>query len=85
MRYEKEKIARTRLTVLQLAESRGSVLEACRRSGMDRASFYIWKNRFQEKGLEGLKNLSNAPHSNPNTTPPEVAEQILDVALKYPK
>ncbi len=36
-----EKVARKRLSVLQLAESMGNVSEACRRSGMDRASFYI--------------------------------------------
>jgi len=34
------KLAHKRLTVLQLAESLGNVTEACRRSGMDRRSFY---------------------------------------------
>jgi hypothetical protein len=38
-----EKVARKRLSVLQLAESLGNVTDACRKSGMDRVSFYIWK------------------------------------------
>jgi len=46
-----EKVARKRLTVLQLAEQLGSVSDACRRSGMDRTSFYAWKKRFEECGL----------------------------------
>jgi hypothetical protein len=36
------KLAHKRMKVLQLAESLGNVKEACRRSGMDRASFYTW-------------------------------------------
>ncbi len=46
-----EKLARQRLSVLQLAQALGSVSAACRRSGMDRTSFYDWKRRFQTHGL----------------------------------
>jgi transposase-like protein len=53
-----EKLARQRLSVLQLAQALGSVSAACRRAGMDRTSFYEWKRRFQTHGLEGLKSLS---------------------------
>lgn len=35
-----EKIARQRLSVLQLAETLGSVSEACRQRGMTRTMFY---------------------------------------------
>lgn len=55
------KIAKQRLSVLELAEQLGNVTEACRRMGMDRTSFYEWKRRFQTHGLEGLKDLP--PHS----------------------
>ncbi len=43
------KVAKQRLSVLELAEKLGSVSEACRRRGMDRSSFYEWKRRFQSK------------------------------------
>jgi len=52
-----EKIARHRLSVLELAEQLGNISEACRRRGMDRTSFYKWKRRFQTHGLEGFKDL----------------------------
>jgi len=79
-----EKIARKRLTVLQLAEQLGSVSEACRHTGMDRTSFYAWKKRFSEAGLEGLKDLSTAHHSHPQTTSKEVEEQIESLSLTHP-
>ena len=46
------KLARKRLSVLQLAGKLGNVTEACRRRGMDRTSFFAWKyanNYFSEK------------------------------------
>ena len=49
------KVARQRLSVLQLAEALGNAGEACRRRGMDRTSFFEWRRRFQAHGLEGLK------------------------------
>ena len=47
------KVAHHRLSVLQLAQELNSVSQACRRSGMDRTSFYEWKRRFQTHGLAG--------------------------------
>ena len=78
------KLAHQRLSVLQLAEVLGSVSEACRRSGMDRTSFYEWKRRFQTHGLAGLKDLPPVHQSHPHTTPQETAQQILDLALAHP-
>lgn len=80
----KEKVARTRLSVLQLADSIGCVSEACRQAGMDRTSFYAWKKRFDEYGLEGLKDLPPIPHSHPDTKDPETVQKILAIALEYP-
>jgi transposase InsO family protein len=78
------KMARKRLSVLDLAEALGNVSEACRRSGMDRTSFYEWKRRFQTHGLEGLKDLPPVHHTHPQTTPPEVEEKIIEESLKHP-
>ena len=60
------KVARQRLSVLELAETLGNISEACRRGGMDRTSFYEWKRRFQTHGLEGLKDMPPIPKSQPN-------------------
>jgi transposase InsO family protein len=78
------KLARKRLSVLQLAESLGNVSEACRRGGLDRTSFYEWRRRFQTHGLEGLKDLPPVHKSHPQTTPPEVVERLLALSMEHP-
>src|SRR3712207_6027848 len=78
------KLARHRLSVLQLAQELGSVAKACRQAGMDRTSFYEWKRRFQTHGLAGLKDLPPVAKTQPLATPPEVQERILALALQHP-
>ena len=82
--YQANRLARKRLSVLRLAEQLGSVSDACRRSGMDRTSFYVWKKRFEESGLEGLKNISTAHLYHPQTTSREDEEKILELSLSHP-
>jgi transposase InsO family protein len=79
-----EKLARKRLTVLQLAEQLGNVSEACRRGGLDRTSFYEWKRRFQTHGLDGLKDMPPIVRDHPSTTPPEIVEKLIDLSLSNP-
>lgn len=78
------KLARSRLSVLELAKELGNVAEACRQRGLDRTSFYEWKRRFQTQGFEGLKDLPPIHKSHPQTTPPETVERIRDLALAHP-
>jgi len=78
------KIAKQRLSVLELAEQLGSVSEDCRRRGMDRTSFYEWKRRFQTHGLEGLKDLPPIHKSHPQTMKLEVEARIVELALAHP-
>lgn len=78
-----EKVARKRLTVLQLVEQLGNVSEVCR-GGLDRTSFYEWKRRFQTHGLEGLKDLPPIPRDFPLTTPQEIVEKLIDLSLSNP-
>jgi len=85
MTSSEKKVARQRLSVLELAQALGNVSEACRRRGISRSQFYEYKRRFQTHGLEGLKDLPPVPKSHPQTTPKEVEEQILDLSLKNPR
>ena len=64
-----EKLARGRLSVLELAEALGNVSEACRRRGISRTQFYEYKRRFQTHGMEGLKDLPPVHKSHPMSTP----------------
>jgi transposase InsO family protein len=79
-----EKLARHRLSVLELAEQLGNVSEACRQRKMTRTQFYEYKRRFQTHGLEGLKDLPPIHHSHPFTTPPEIVEKVLALSLRHP-
>lgn len=78
------KVARQRLSVLEMAETLGNISEACRRGGMDRTSFYEWKRRFQTHGLEGLKDMPPIPKSQPNQTTPETEAAIVECSLAHP-
>lgn len=60
-----------------MAQSLGNISEACLRSDMDRTSFYEMKRRFQNYGLENLKDLPLIPKSQPNSTTPETEALML--------
>jgi transposase InsO family protein len=78
------KLARGRLSVLELAEALGNVSEACRRRGISRTQFYEYKRRFQTHGIEGLKDLPPVHKNHPMTTPEEVQEKIVEMSLSHP-
>ena len=78
-------IVRERLSVIQLAERLGNVSEACRRSGTNRTTFYQWRKRFINYGVEGLKDRPPVHKQHPNTTSPSVVEEILLLSLKNPE
>jgi transposase InsO family protein len=79
-----DRIAPERLAVLQLAERLGNASEACRRSGVDRTSFYKWKRRFARDGIAGLGNRPPVHRSHPQATPADVSRQIVAFALANP-
>ena len=54
----------------------------CSRYGVSRKTYYKWKNRYKEKGLEGLSDLSKRPHNiKYRKIIPEIQETILDLRL----
>lgn len=53
---------------------------ACRQAGVTRRTGRKWVNRAREQGIEGLCELSRAPHRVPRRTAPEIEEAL--VALK---
>ncbi|MFJ2667548.1 helix-turn-helix domain-containing protein [Nocardia fluminea] len=68
---EKELVRRAnrRLSVLRHAEEvSGNVAATCRYCGISRNVFYRWKHRYEDEGLDGLKDRSSAPLHCPNVT-----------------
>src|SRR4028118_202999 len=72
-----------RLKVLHYAQSTGNVAKTCRCYGISRTLFYEWKKRYQEDGVQGLRNRSHAPKRCPRAHPAEVVEKILYLRQHY--
>lgn len=74
-----------RTEALRLAEELGNVAEACRRTGIDRTSFYRWRKRRSAEGDVGLENRSRAHHAHPATLSPKVELRVLRQSLIRPE
>ncbi len=74
---------RLRLRALKRAEKIG-MTAAAKESGISRVMLHRWRDRFEAEGIEGLRDRSHRPHHHPHTTPAEVAEQVVEVALLHP-
>lgn len=67
--------AARRLAIIRHAqEVTGNVALTCRYFGITRQAYYIWLRRYQEQGLEGLRDRSRRPHVSPNATDAEVVD-----------
>jgi transposase len=54
----------------------------CKRYGVSRKTYYKWKNRYKQKGIEGLLDLSRRPNNiRYKKITSEVEETILDLRL----
>lgn len=65
--------------VLEAELSDLSHAELCRRHNISRPTGYLWLDRYQEEGLEGLKDRSHRPKSCAHATSPEVVARILQI------
>ncbi|MBW2244612.1 MAG: helix-turn-helix domain-containing protein [Deltaproteobacteria bacterium] len=45
---------RRKKRVIEYAEKNGNIKTACRRFGIARSTFYLWRDRYRESGDEGL-------------------------------
>ena len=82
---QSEKIARRKLSLLQLAQELGNVSKACRIVGYSRQQFYEIRRSFQLHGADGLiDRLPGAKGPHPNRMPAPVEKAILAHALEHP-
>jgi transposase InsO family protein len=59
-----------------------SVSIICKRYGTSRKSYYKWKKRYKQKGIDGLFDLSRRPHNiKYRKVTSEIQETILDLRL----
>jgi transposase InsO family protein len=82
---QKDKIARRKLSLLQLAQELGNVSKACKIVGYSRQQFYEIRRNFQLYGAEGLIDQLPGPKGpHPNRVSEEVENAILDHGLEHP-
>ena len=81
----KGKIARRKLSLLELASELSNVSRACKVMGYSRQQFYEIRRNFQTYGAEGLiDRLPGARGPHPNRVAAEIEAAVLDHALIHP-
>jgi transposase len=54
----------------------------CKRYSISRKTYYKWKNRYKQKGIDGLSDLPKRPHNiKYKKVTSEIQEAILDLRL----
>lgn len=77
-----EKVARRKLSLLELAQDLQNVSKACKVMGYSRQQFYEIRRNYQTFGSEGLLDkLPGAKGPHPNRVSEEIEKAILDHSL----
>jgi transposase InsO family protein len=80
-----KKVARRKLSLLELASDLDNVSKACKLMGYSRQHFYEIRRNFQTFGADGvIDRTPGARGPHPNRVPAEIASAILDHALAHP-
>ena len=74
---------RTKFNLIHEKEWIGDTISnICKRYGVSRKTYYKWNNRYKQKGIEGLLDVSKRPHNIIyKKIAPELEETILDLRL----
>ena len=79
------KVARRKLSLLQLASDLKNVSKACKVMGYSRQQFYEIRRNYQTFGADGLIDRLPGPRGpHPNRVSEEIEKAILDHCLKHP-
>jgi transposase InsO family protein len=80
-----KKIARRKLSLLELAQELSNVSRACKVMGYSRQQFYEIRRNFQTYGADGLiDRLPGAKGPHPNRVPAEIEAAVLAHGLEHP-
>ena len=73
-----------RLAIIRHAqELTGNVSKTCRYYGISRQVYYKWLRRYEEGGIDALRDRSSKPHVSPRATRVEVVGKVIYLRQTY--